>query len=75
MDDKETLNRIEKSLTAILMLQVEKRDTELGRQNKDTAKNIEVLLAEIGFNGPEVAKIVNKSLPAVQKAIQRGRKK
>lgn len=75
MDNTETLKTIEKSLTAILMLLVEKRESELGKLDKDDSRNIEILLAEIGFNGPEVAKIVNKSLPAVQKAIQRGRKK
>lgn len=75
MDNTETLKTIGKSLTAILMLLVEKRESALGKLDKDDSRNIEVLLAEIGFNGPEVAKIVNKSLPAVQKAIQRGRKK
>lgn len=75
MDNLETLKNIEKSLIAILMLLVETRETALVNMDKKIARNIEVLLAEAGFNGPEIAKVVNKKLPAVQKAIQRGRKK
>lgn len=72
MDDGKN---IEKLLLATLMLLVEQRELALGKVEKKNIKNIEVLLAEAGFKGSEVAKIVNKSLPAVQKAMQRGRKK
>lgn len=75
MDNPETLKNIERSLLAILTLIIESREVSLGKIDKKKSKSIEVLLADAGFKGPEVAKIVNKSLPAVQKAIQRGHKK
>lgn len=74
MNDSETLKNIEKSLLAILMLLVEKRENTSRKTDSDKNRNIEVLLAETGFNGPEIARIVNKNLAAVQKAIQRSRK-
>ena len=74
MNDLETLKNIEKSLLAILIMLAEMR--ERGNEEVDNGKGrkIEVLLADAGFSGPEVSKILSKSLPAVQKAIQRGRK-
>jgi len=54
------------------MLLVEARESN----SKDVDKNqkVEILLAKAGFKAPEITKIVNKNLSAVQKAIQRGRK-
>ena len=73
INDSETLKNIERLLSAILMLLVEERERALKRTDSEN-RNIEVLLAEAGFNGPEVARIINKNLAAVQKAIQRSRK-
>ena len=72
MNELETLKTIEKSALAILMLLVEAREND--GKSVDKNKKVEVLLAKAGFKAPEITKIVNKNLSAVQKAIQRGRK-
>ena len=72
MNELETLKTIEKSALAILMLLVEAREND--GKSVDKNKKVEVLLAKAGFKAPEITKIVNKNLAAVQKAIQRGRK-
>jgi len=74
MDEQETLKNIDKSLSAILMVLVEMREKNLEDMDKEKVRKTEILLANAGFKGPEIAKIINKSLPAVQKSIQRGRK-
>ena len=72
MNELQTLKTKEKTTLAILMLLVEARESN----SKDVDKNqkVEILLAKAGFKAPEITKIVNKNLSAVQKAIQRGRK-
>jgi len=74
MKEIETLINIEKSLSAILMILVEFRDNILKETGNGKRRRIEILLAESGFKGPEISKIINKNLAAVQKAVQRGRK-
>lgn len=71
MDEYKNLENISKSLSAILMVLVEFRDSE--RKNHKGPK-IEILLTEAGFRAQEISKIVGKNLSAVQKTIQRGRK-
>ena len=71
MNEPQVLENIEKSIFAILMLIVENRESN-GKE-VDKRRKIEALLAEAGFKAPEISKIVNKNLAAVQKAIQRGR--
>lgn len=74
MNEQETLKNIEKSLSAILMILVEVRENSLKEVDNENGRKIELLLAEAGFKGPEIAKIISKKLAAVQKSIQRGRK-
>jgi hypothetical protein len=74
MNDPETLKSIEKSLFAILMILVEMRENSVKEVDNENGRKIDLLLAEAGFKGPEIAKIISKNLAAVQKSIQRGRK-
>ncbi len=74
MNEAETLKNIDKSLSAILMILSELRENTLKDMDKEKSRKIEFLLAEAGFKGPEISKILNKNLAAVQKSIQRGRK-
>lgn len=74
MNEAESLKNIENATLAILMLLVEIRENLQKETDKEKIRKVEVLLAEAGFKGPEITKIVNKNLAAVQKAIQRGRK-
>lgn len=70
MNEKETLKNIEKTLKGILLVLLEGRDEKF-----EENKKVEVLLNEAGFERPEIAKILNKNLQAVQKAIIRTKKK
>ncbi|KKR51739.1 MAG: hypothetical protein UT89_C0009G0006 [Parcubacteria group bacterium GW2011_GWE1_40_20] len=70
----ENSKNIEKLLLAILALLVDRRESA-SKDGQEKSRNIEVILADIGLSGPEIAKIVNKNLAAVQKTIQRGHKK
>ena len=74
MNEPETLKNIEKSLSAILMILVEMRGNSVKEVDNGNSRKVELLLAEAGFKGPEIAKIISKKLAAVQKSIQRGRK-
>lgn len=74
MNELDTLKNIEKTMSVILMLLVEMRESSVKEVDNDKNRKIEILLAEAGFKGPEITKIVNKNLAAVQKTIQRGRK-
>lgn len=70
----ENSKNIEKLLFAILTLLVDRRESA-SKSSQEKGRNIEVILADTGLSGPEIAKIVNKNLAAVQKTIQRGHKK
>lgn len=74
MNDSETLKNIERLMLAILMLLVENRRITLGKIDIENRKNIEILLSKAGFKSPEIAKIIDKNLAAVQKTLQRSRK-
>lgn len=74
MNEQKNLENISKLLSAILVVLVELRDERAKADNKK-GRRIEILLAEAGFSGPEISKIINKNLAAVQKTIQRGRSK
>jgi hypothetical protein len=75
MNDSETLKNIEKTLLVILALLVENREVTFGKVDRKKSRNIEVLMAGTGLKASEIAKIVGKNVAAVQKTIQRGRKK
>lgn len=74
MNESEILKNIEKSLFAIILILSEIRDNVLKNADSIKGQKIEVLLAGAGFKGPEISKLLNKNLAAVQKAIQRSRK-
>lgn len=74
MDNLETFKNIEKSLSAILLILIEIRESTGNDSDKDKGRKIELILAESGFKSPEIAKMLDKNLAAVQKSIQRGRK-
>ena len=73
MNDIETLRNLEKNLSAILLLLIEGRESSLSNTNDKKMKKIEILLSEAGFKAPEIAKLTNKGLAAVQKTLQRSR--
>jgi len=56
------------------MILVEMRENSVKEVDNGNSRKVELLLAEAGFKGPEIAKIISKKLAAVQKSIQRGRK-
>lgn len=74
MNDTEILKNIEKNLSAILLLLIETREFRLSDVDNKNTKKIEVLLHEAGFKAQEIAKLINKNLPTVQKTLQRSRK-
>ncbi len=64
----------DKATAAILALMVDARAARLSdsANEKDAAKT-EVLLAGAGLSADQIALLVGKNVPAVRKAIQRGR--
>ena len=74
MNEMEIFKNIDKSMSAVLMILAEIRENIKEKEDKTKERKIELLLADAGFNATEVAHIVNKRVPGVRKAIQRGRK-
>lgn len=74
MDELEVLKNIDKKLSAILALIIQERGGQSGKGDKKTAFKAEVVLAGAGLSASDIAKLLNKKVPAVQKAIQRARK-
>jgi DNA-directed RNA polymerase specialized sigma24 family protein len=62
-------------MAGILALMVADRDERLSHNaNGKDAPKTEVLLAGAGLDAGQIAPLVGKNVPAVRKAIQRGRK-
>jgi len=71
MDDSKTLKNIEKKLSVLIAL------TTLSifkSSDKKLEIKPEIVLSNAGLDNVEIAKILGKSLPAVQKTIQRAKK-
>lgn len=63
----------EKALAGILALLVAEREERLnGVDEARKAIKTELLLAGAGLGAPEIARLVEKNVEAVRKAIQRG---
>jgi DNA-directed RNA polymerase specialized sigma24 family protein len=67
MSDLELLKSIDDKLSAIISI--------LLINNKDSAEKEEVILARVGLAKNDIAKITGKTLTAVQKSLERARKK
>lgn len=65
MIDSEILADISQKMTAILALLAN------NKYEGDKDIKVEVVLANAGLKAPEIAKILNKNVPAVQKTLQR----
>jgi sulfur carrier protein ThiS len=74
MDEIELLKNIDKKLSAIIALIIQDGYKKSEEADKKLPQKVEILLAELGFNAPEIARLLNKKVSAVQKAIQRARK-
>ena len=74
MNEIELLKNIDKKLFAILALITQDRYKKSDEAGKKSPQKVEILLAELGFTAPEIARLLNKKVSAVQKAIQRARK-
>ena len=74
MNEIELLRNIDKKLSAIIVLMIQDRYKKSEEADKKLPQKVEMLLAELGFTASEIAMLLNKKIPAVQKAIQRARK-
>ncbi len=74
MDELELLKNIDKKLSAILLFIIQDKYKKSDKVDKKLPQKVEMLLAGIGFKAPEIARLLNKKVPAVQKAIQRAHK-
>lgn len=74
MDELELLQNIDKKLSVILVLIIQEKYKKSNEVDKKSPQKVEILLAELGFKAPEIARLLNKKVAAVQKAIQRARK-
>ncbi len=72
MEDSKTLKNIEKRLTALVALM-----TISIFESRDEIANIkpEVVLSKVGLENSDIAALLGKQLTAVQKTIQRSKKK
>ncbi|QQR82716.1 hypothetical protein IPJ70_01210 [Candidatus Campbellbacteria bacterium] len=71
MNDSKTLENIEKKLSAILAVLVLLGDEGLLKSKK---VKLEVVLDKIGLESKDIATLLGKGLPAVQKTLQRAKK-
>jgi len=74
MDELEILKNIDKKLAAILVLLIQDKAAKPNQKKKKSTQKVELILAGAGLKAPEIAKLLNKKVAAVQKAIQRARK-
>lgn len=62
-----------KVMAGVLAMLVAEREERMGDDGSGSVKT-EVLLSNVGFSAPEIARIMGKNAEAVRKTIQRGRK-
>jgi hypothetical protein len=67
------LEAMNKKLSAILALMVERESSENGSTARHKRRPAESILAAVGLKAPEIAKILGKKQSAVWKAIERSR--
>jgi len=72
MSDAETLKSIDIKLSAVIVLLSDYRERG-GRSMDNDGVKTEVLFKKIGLSPAEIAKLLNKSLAAVQKTLQRSK--
>jgi hypothetical protein len=70
MDDSKTLRNIENKLSALIAISA----LSVSEESDGEEMKLELVLHNAGLENTEIAKILNKKLAAVQKAIQRARK-
>lgn len=71
MNDSETLNNIDKKLSALISLMI----VSITETNDNKMKiKPELILSNLGLESSEIANILGKKLTAVQKALQRAKK-
>jgi len=71
MDDSQTLKNIEKKLSALVALTAL---STFGTAEERSKIKPEIILSNTGLDNSEIAKILGKSLAAIQKTIQRAKK-
>jgi hypothetical protein len=71
MDDSATLKSIDKKLAALIAITA---FSIFGDSDEKSRTKPEILLSNAGLENTEIAKILGKSLPAVQKSLQRAKK-
>jgi hypothetical protein len=73
MNDAEILKNIDQKLLALIALLVDQRERGGAPMDKGSVKT-ELLLKEAGLSVNEIAKVLNKNVAAVHKAVQRAKK-
>jgi DNA-directed RNA polymerase specialized sigma24 family protein len=68
MQESAITEQLEKYLRALVLLQLD------SQRDDGEAPNHTVLLSRAGFSSAEVADLLGKNVPAIQKAVQRARK-
>jgi hypothetical protein len=71
MDDSTTLKNIENRLSALIALTAL---SAFGTSEERKEAKPEVILSQAGLANSDIAKILGKNLPAIQKALQRAKK-
>jgi hypothetical protein len=71
MDDSKTLKSIDQKLSALIALAA---ISSFSNNKEKSEVRLEVLLSSAGLETTEIARVLGKSLPAVQKALQRAKK-
>jgi hypothetical protein len=71
MDDSKRLASIDQKLSALIALTAASLFEKSG---ENTEVRLEVLLSSAGLDTGEIAKVLGKSLAAVQKTLQRAKK-
>jgi hypothetical protein len=69
MDDSKTLESIDKKLSALIAL------SAIQSFGKDGEIKAEVVLSMAGLETNEIARVLGKALPAVQKTLQRAKRR
>lgn len=69
MNDLKLLQNIDNKLSALIAVLVHQSNSK----DSGNERRIEAVLSESGLTAPEISSVTGKNLPAVRKALQRGR--